>query len=75
MSAFYYEIEANDSAEATLQIALQIDPDYSLAKLLYRVMDAGWSGAEFGAMRKELHSKVVEGIAKNSNSLITEGGN
>ena len=75
LSAFYYEIEANDSAEATLQIALQIDPDYSLAKLLYRVMDAGWSGAEFGAMRKELHSKVVEGIAKNSNSLITEGGN
>ena len=75
LSAFYYEIEANDSAEATLEIALQIDPDYSLAKLLKRVYEAGWENAEIANMRKMLHQKVVEGIAKNSNSLITEGGN
>ena len=75
LSAFYYEIEANDSAEATLQIALQIDPDYSLAKLLKRVYEAGWGNAEIATMRKSLHKSVVEGIAKNGNRLITEGGN
>ena len=75
LSAFYYEIEANDSAEATLEIALQIDPDYSLAKLLKRVYEAGWANSDLAEMRKSLHSKVVEGIAKNGNSLITEGGN
>jgi hypothetical protein len=75
LSAFYYEIEANDSAEATLQIALQIDPDYALAKLLKRVYEAGWENAEIAGMRKSLHHKVIEGIAKNSNRLISEGGN
>lgn len=75
LSAFYYELSANESAKEALSFALQINSNYGLAKLLYRVIDAGWSGTEFGAMRKELHSKVVEGIAKNSNSLITEGGN
>jgi hypothetical protein len=75
LSAFYYELGANESAKEALSFALQLDSNYGLAKLLYRVIDAGWSGTEFGAMRKELHSKVVNGMDKNADTLITEGGN
>ena len=75
LSAFYYEIGANESAKEALSFALQLNSDYGLAKLLYRVYEAGWSGEQFGAMRKELHAKVVKGIAERSNTLITEGGN
>lgn len=75
LSAFYYELGANESAKEALSFALQINSNYGLAKLLYRVIDAGWSGTEFGAMRKELHSKVVDGMDKNADTPITEGGN
>ena len=75
LSAFYYELGANESAKEALSFALQINSNYGLAKLLYRVIDAGWSGTEFGAMRKELHSKVVNGMDKNADTPITEGGN
>lgn len=75
LSAFYYELGANESAKEALSFALQINSNYGLAKLLYRVIDAGWSGTQFGAMRKELHSKVVDGMDKNADTPITEGGN
>jgi hypothetical protein len=75
LSAFYYELGADESAKEALAFALQINADYGLAKLLYRVIDAGWKGTEFGAMRKELHSKVVEGLEQNADTPITEGGN
>jgi hypothetical protein len=75
LSAFYYELGADESAKEALAFALQINADYGLAKLLYRVIEAGWGGEQFGAMRKELHSKVVDGMDKNADTPITEGGN
>jgi hypothetical protein len=75
LCAFYYELGADESAKEALAFALQINSEYSLAKLLYRVIEAGWAGKQFGAMRKELHSKVVEGMDKNADTPITEGGN
>jgi len=75
LCAFYYELGADESAKEALAFALQINSQYSLAKLLYRVIEANWGGEQFGAMRKELHSKVVEGMDKNADTPITEGGN
>jgi len=75
LCAFYYELGADESAKEALAFALQINSEYSLAKLLYRVIEAGWAGKRFGAMRKELHSQVVEGMEKNADTPITEGGN
>jgi len=75
LSAFYYELNAEESAKEALAFALQANPDYSLAKLLYRVIEAGWSNSAMGTMRKELHPKVIEGLDKNADTPITEGGN
>lgn len=73
LSAFYYEVGANQSAHEALATALQLNSEYSLAGLLRRVYGAGWNGKEFGAMRRELHPKVVEGIKEKANLPITEG--
>ena len=43
-------------------MALKSNPEYSLAKLLYRVYQAGWGADGFGNMRDELHDKVKEQI-------------
>jgi len=64
-----------DKQEYPQEAVAQINSEYSLAKLLYRVIEAGWAGKRFGAMRKELHSQVVEGMEKNADTPITEGGN
>jgi hypothetical protein len=62
-SAFAYEAGNQEEAYAHLNKAKELDPANSLASLLFRVFGAGWPPASFGSMRKELHPKVVDGLA------------
>lgn len=70
ISAYFYEKEEMELAAISLEIALRIDPEYSLANLLDRVFEAGWSADSFVEMRRELHPKVVAGLEEMSDQLI-----
>lgn len=57
-----YEMGNTASALERLNTAKADQEDYSLAKLIGRVISAGWPVESFTAMRSELHHKVVAGI-------------
>ena len=60
--ALNYECGDMGLAKANLILALNEDSDYSLAKLLNRVMVAGWPSEAFTEMRRTIHPQVVEGL-------------
>ena len=70
LSAYFYELDEVELATLSLATALQIKSDYSLALLLERVYQAGWSPKAFVQMRDELHEKVVNGLEEMSDKLI-----
>lgn len=70
LSAYYYETEDLEASAFMLASALDTKSDYSLALLLQRVYQAGWSANAFVLMRNDLHDKVVEGLAEMSEELI-----
>jgi hypothetical protein len=71
MSAFYYEAGDVELATASLIQAEVLDPAYSLAHLLSRVINAGWPTEALAQMRGELHPKVLEVINQDLDHLIT----
>jgi hypothetical protein len=66
LSAFYFENSEVDKANKLLAEVLESNPNYSLAKLLLRVFEAGWPVEAFVTMRKELHPKVILAIKEDS---------
>lgn len=62
LSIVYYEVDDTEKAFDVLDVAHQDTPNYALTILLRRVYGSGWPKNAFGAMRKELHPKVVAGI-------------
>ena len=62
LAACNYQNESSDTAKDFLALALAEDDSYSLAKLLERVIGAGWPTGAFAKMTVELHPKVVEGL-------------
>lgn len=62
-----YLYERGDSASAAITLT-NAQQHYSLGMLLRRVMAAGMPSSMFGAMRTELHPKVVEGIFGEENN-------
>jgi len=70
LSAFYSEAGDNDLAHASLFTAQSLNPDYSLAKLLSRVLASGMP-MDFASMRAELHPKVVETLTENRELVIS----
>jgi hypothetical protein len=58
----HYEMGNTALAIEGLRIASDDDSEYSLTKLIFRVVNAGWSPESFQEMRDELHHKVVAGI-------------
>ena len=62
LSAFYFENLESDKANKLVAEALEVNPNYSLAKLLTRVFNAGWPVAGFVSMRNDLHPKVILAI-------------
>ena len=57
-----YEMGNTASALERLDTARADQAEYSLAKLIGRVISAGWPVESFQAMRSELHHKIVAGI-------------
>jgi hypothetical protein len=64
LSALYYEMYNTPAAFLALSTASK---KYSLAQLLYRVYQAGWTPESFVQMRTELHPTVTEGIFGEGN--------
>jgi len=57
---FYYESGDIEKALKLIEYSLKMNKDYSLAKLLRRVVQAQWPVDAFQAMRVTLHPKVLE---------------
>ena len=70
LSSFYYEINDSELAVASLHTAQALNPDYSLAKLLTRVINAGMPSTMMTAMRNELHPKVTETLVNESDTVL-----
>ena len=69
-SAYLYRLGDEKGAQLALDKVAEINPNYSLATLLRRVMGSGWSPEAFEAMTRELHPKVVSGIEESECELL-----
>lgn len=69
LSAFYSEAGDTDLAYASLFTAQSLNPDYSLAKLLFQVLSSGLP-MSFEQMRSELHPKVVAELNESRELVI-----
>lgn len=67
---YYYEAEETDVATLMIILALNIDEDYPLAKLVEKVIMAGWATDSITAMRNELHPIVVAKLTEMKEELI-----
>jgi hypothetical protein len=68
-AGFLYEIGDTPSATTHLANALLINPNYPLAKLLVRVIEAKWDNQQFAEMRSVCHYKVLEEITNNDGEI------
>lgn len=70
LASFYYETGDNELAVASLHTAQALNPDYSLASLLTRVINSGFPSQAMTAMRYELHPKVTETLVSESDTVL-----
>lgn len=70
LSAYYYETEEIEKAIFALAVALDTKSDYSLAKLVERVIQANWPSQAFKSMREELHPRVIDKLNSMQDDLI-----
>lgn len=69
LASYMYRLGDSD---ALSMLASGLARDYNLAKLLYRVMNSGWSPAQFTTMSDNLHNKVCEELTRTSELLANE---
>ena len=69
LTTYFYEAGDTEQSKELLQQVLEVDPEYSLAKLLERVYLAEWPGEAMASMAKELHQKVVDGIYETNSDV------
>ena len=67
-----YQYQQGDSASALVSLANGLAREYSLAKLLLRVIHAGWSADSFATMANELHPKVLAELTGTSELVVNE---
>ena len=58
LSMFSWELGMNDEAKGALEIALDLDPTYSLAQLAQKMYHAEWKPEALTKMRDELHPQI-----------------
>ena len=68
---YLYQIEEKDYAIRFLNDVLKVNPEYSLAQLLYRVFIAQWPAGEFKKMAEQLHPSVLENIYSINDEVVT----
>lgn len=71
---YQYELENMNTCKTLLEMAYEANPNYSLTKLVTRVVAAGWPSDSFTTMRNELAQSVLDHINENADYII-EGGN
>ena len=67
-----YQYQQGDSASALVSLANGLAREYSLARLLLRVINAGWPADSFATMANELHPKVVAELTRTSELVVNE---
>jgi tetratricopeptide (TPR) repeat protein len=72
ISAYYYELGDKKSAAKFLSDALNLNEEYSLAKLLSRVFASGWSPESLASMRNGLDAKVRATVEEQRETVISE---
>jgi hypothetical protein len=72
LSAYAYELGDVTSAYKFLSDAVELDADYSLAKLLARVFASGWAPESLASMRNELDVKVRSIVEEQRETVISE---
>jgi len=72
LSAYAYELGNVKLAHKYLSDAVELDADYSLAKLLSRVFVSGWPAQSLASMRDELDVKVRENVESQREILLSE---
>lgn len=60
LSSYLYEDNKLEESRTMLDIALEADPEYNLAKLLDRVYKAQWAPGTFVTMAKDTHAGVLQ---------------
>lgn len=72
LSAFAYEAGEIETSVNSLALAGTLEPTYSLAQLLSRVINAGWPAGSFVEMRERLHPEVVKNLADIAGVIVGE---
>jgi sulfur transfer complex TusBCD TusB component (DsrH family) len=73
VNAMYnYELENTKACERLITQSYKANPDYSLTKLVSRVLEAGWPSNAFANMRNELAPKVMDNILEDIDFVIEE---
>jgi len=67
---YLYQIEEKDYAVKFLDEILEMNPEYPLAKLLYRVFAAEWPTSVFKQMTEQLHQGVLDNIYSIDGEVI-----
>jgi hypothetical protein len=68
---YLYQVEQKDYAVKFLDEILEMNPEYPLAKLLYKVFAAEWPASVFKQMTEQLHPKVIDTIYAIDGEEIT----
>jgi hypothetical protein len=66
-----YKYRLGDS-DALTMLNSGLNRNYSLAQLLQRVFNAGWSAQEFAKMSDQLHAKVVAELTRTQELAVNE---
>jgi hypothetical protein len=66
-----YKYRLGDS-DALTMLNAGLNRNYSLAQLLQRVFNAGWSPKEFETMANQLHSKVLAELTRTDHLVVNE---
>ena len=72
ISAYYYELGDKKSAAKFLSDALNLNEEYSLAKLLSRVFASDWAPESLASMRNGLDAKVRATVEEQRETVISE---
>lgn len=71
---FQYEAGNKELSEHLIALASEVNPDYTLANLIKRVIQANWPSSEFTTMRSAVSGSIVEDINAHSDQIIAEIG-
>lgn len=69
LASYMYRLGDSD---ALMMLNAGLNKDYSLAKLLQRVMNANWSANSFATMANELHAKVCDELTRTQELAVNE---